>query len=82
MDRERKIDLESLPEEQFVQVSEALRGKVSEKITQTIKDINKYLNVYGLEVLLGVQIVKQGEANLIKENIMNSSGDDLEGAES
>jgi hypothetical protein len=29
--------------------------------------MNKYLNVYGLEVVLGVQIVKQGEANLIKE---------------
>jgi hypothetical protein len=67
MERIRKIDIESIPEEQYVEIEAMLRKKIKERVEQAVSDMNKYLNVYGLEVLLGVQIVKQGEANLIKE---------------
>lgn len=67
MERTRKIDIESIPEEQFLEIEAMLRKKMKEKVDQTVSDMNKYLNVYGLEVVLGVKIVKQGEANLIKE---------------
>lgn len=67
MERTRKIDIESVSEEQFLQIEQMLRKKIKEKVEQAVADMNKYLNVYGLEVVLGVQIVKQGEANLIKE---------------
>jgi len=67
MERIRKIDIESVSEEQFLQIEQMLRKKIKERVEQAVADMNKYLNVYGLEVLLGVQIVKQGEANLIKE---------------
>jgi hypothetical protein len=67
MERIRKIDIESVSEEQFLQIEQMLRKKIKEKVEQAVADMNKYLNVYGLEVVLGVQIVKQGEANLIKE---------------
>ncbi len=67
MERTRKVDIDSVSEEQFVEIEAMLRKKIKEKVDQAVSDMNKYLNVYGLEVLLGVQIVKQGEANLIKE---------------
>ena len=69
MDRERKVDVSKLSEEQFAQVQEGLSKKVKEVLEKANSDLNKYLNVYGLEALLGVQLVKQGEANLIKEHI-------------
>lgn len=69
IDRVRKIDLESLTEEQYEQVEGTLKKKVKERIDQAILDLNKYLNIYGLEALLAVQIVKEGEANLIKEEV-------------
>jgi len=69
MERIRKVDLDSMPQEQFEQVEKALGKKVQEIIGKTVTDLNTYLNVYGLEILLGVQVVKQGEANLIKETI-------------
>lgn len=67
MERSRKIDIESIPEEQFVEIEAMLKKKIKERVKLAVSDMNKYLNVYGLEVVLGVQIVKQGEANLIKE---------------
>lgn len=69
MERERKVDVTKLSEKQFAQVQEGLSKKVKEILNRTNEDLNKYLNVYGLEALLGVQLVKQGEANLIKEHI-------------
>jgi hypothetical protein len=76
MERIRKIDIESIPEEQFVEIEAMLRKKIKEMVQQAVSDMNKYLNVYGLEVLLAVQIVKQGEANLIKETIKDQSFDE------
>lgn len=73
MGRKRKIDIEALSEEQFQAVLADIQVKVREKIKTTISNLNTHLNVYGLEVLLGVQIVKQGEANLIKEEMKLSS---------
>lgn len=73
MGRKRKIDIETLSEEQFQVVLADLQVKVREKIKTTISVLNRDLNVYGLEMLLGVQIVKQGEANLIKEEMKLSS---------
>ena len=76
MERTRKIDIESVSEEQFVQIEDMLRKKIKDRVEQAVSDMNKYLNVYGLEVLLNVQIVKQGEANLIKEMAKDPSFND------
>jgi hypothetical protein len=69
MERIRKIDIDSVSEEQFLEIEAMLKKKIKEIVEKTVSDMNKYLNVYGLEALLAVQIVKQGEANLIKETI-------------
>jgi hypothetical protein len=66
MERTRKVDINNLSEEQFKSIEENLKKEVSKRIDTAVEDINRYLNVYGLEILLGVRVVKQGEANLIK----------------
>jgi hypothetical protein len=73
MERIRKIDIESVSEEQFLEIEKTLKKKVKEIIDQSVSEMNKYLNIYGLEVLLAVQIVKQGESNLLKEMSKNTS---------
>jgi len=73
MERIRKIDIDSVSEEQFLEIEAMLKKKMKEIVERTVSDMNKYLNVYGLEVLLAVQIVKQGEANLIKETVKDQS---------
>jgi hypothetical protein len=72
MERIRKIDIESVSEEQFLEIEKTLKKKVKEIIDQSVSEMNKYLNIYGLEVLLAVQIVKQGESNLLKEMSKNT----------
>jgi hypothetical protein len=78
MERIRKINIDSVSEEQFQEIEAMLRRKMKEIVEKTVSDMNKYLNVYGLEVLLAVQIVKQGEANLIKETIKDQSFNEKE----
>jgi hypothetical protein len=78
MERIRKIDINSVSEEQFLEIEAMLKKKIKEIVEKTVSDMNKYLNIYGLEALLAVQIVKQGEANLIKETIKDQSFNEKE----
>lgn len=69
MKKNKQIDINSMSDKQFLKASETIKSEVKKTVEETVQNLNKYLNIYGLEILLGVQIVKQGEANLIKEEV-------------
>jgi len=57
-ERVRKVNLELLDEETFVNVSGALGDEVRKIVDQSIKDANRVLNIYGLKTIMQIQIEK------------------------
>jgi len=55
-ERVRKIDVERLSEEQLETLEDQLQEKTSKIINDTSDRINKYLDVYGLEIKIGFGI--------------------------
>jgi hypothetical protein len=74
MDRIRKIDVETLTNEQLEDIQKKLSAKSMEILEKAKQDLNKYYNVYGLEVVLMFHAVKHGEANLIVERLKTQEG--------
>ena len=69
-DRIKKVDVENLSDDQFDQVTKALKEKVVDIIKENkptldevAGELNKYLNVYGLKAELGYNIVKNEQQN-------------------
>lgn len=62
-DRERKVNIEQLTLEQADQLSAQLGEKVKEINDRAIAEVNKLLNIYGMEAKMAVAIGKIGEFN-------------------
>lgn len=67
-----KVDLNTLSDQQLDEVRQVLSKRCLEAIEKATKDINEHAGVYGLEVILGFSLVKEGEANLIKKKASES----------
>lgn len=57
----KKINVESLSEQELKIVEETLTKKINEITTQAINKANKHLNVYGFEAIMAIQFKKLKE---------------------
>lgn len=61
-DRMKKVDLNKMSENELVELEVKLGNKTSEILNQASKDINKVLNIYGLQAKVSYVIEEiQGE---------------------
>lgn len=56
MERIKKVDLESVSEEQFEIIQEMLNKKMTEIVNKAVSDANKYLNVYGIQARMVLEL--------------------------
>lgn len=61
IDRKRRIDVNKLTNEQLAELEAKLSEKVSLIVNTAVKEANKYLNVYGLEARMHLEIGHLGE---------------------
>lgn len=61
IDRERKVDVEKLTPEQAGALSVQIGEKIKEINDKTVAEINRYLNIYGMEAKSQIVIAKLGE---------------------
>ena len=61
INRERKIDVNKLSNEQLEELQNKLSKKVSEIANNAVNEANKYLKVYGLEARMVLEIGTLGE---------------------
>lgn len=61
IERERKMNLEKLSPEQADQVSAQLGEKIKEINDKAIAEINRFLNIYGMEAKTQIVVGKLGE---------------------
>jgi len=61
MQRQRKVDVDKMSESQLRNAEEAIGRKTREITDKAVEEANKYLNVYGLECRMAIEIFKQGE---------------------
>jgi hypothetical protein len=68
INRQRKINVEKMSNEEI----EALQAKIANKIisivNNAVNEANKYLNVYGMEARMHLEIGKLGEFSEQKQN--------------
>jgi hypothetical protein len=68
INRQRKINVEKMSNEEL----EALQAKISNKIisivNNAVNEANKYLNVYGMEARMHLEIGQLGEFSEQKQN--------------
>jgi len=62
MERNRKIDLNKIPDDQAKAVEETLSKKMTEIINKALEEANKYLNVYGMEAKMLLEITEKKDA--------------------
>lgn len=74
--RIRKIDVNSLSEEQMISVQEGLGKKLSEILKSAVEQANLYFNVYGLQVTMKFEVKAQDHAETESEedNLNKESG--------
>jgi hypothetical protein len=77
MERFRKVDLNALDEDQLKQVESLLSAKVSDVVFKAVKEANEFLNVYGIQARMVMEIspkeehvnLKGEEDNVIEEEV-------------
>lgn len=60
IDRERKVDIEKLTPEQADQISVQIGEKVKEINNKAVAEVNRLLNIYGMEAKMSIVIAKIG----------------------
>lgn len=63
--RERKVDVEKLTNEQTDELSTQIGQKVREQVDETVNKINTLLKVYGMEAKMQIVLGKIGELDKI-----------------
>jgi hypothetical protein len=72
MKRYRKVDLNDLDEVQLMQVENLLSAKVSEVVSKAVAEANEFLNVYGIQARMIMELSpKEKGANLKDEEGTN-----------
>lgn len=61
INRERKVNVEKMSNEELEALQSKISNKISSIVNNAIKESNKYLNVYGLEARMHLEIGKLGE---------------------
>jgi hypothetical protein len=69
-DRVRKVDIDKLPEEDLKNLEVSLGNKLKTIFEETISKSNRYLNVYGLRVLIKYEVVP------LTDNLNTQTGTD------
>lgn len=56
IDKERKVNVEKMSNEQVDNLSERLGNKIADILNKAAEDCNRLMNVYGLEILVNYKM--------------------------
>lgn len=56
IDRERKVDLNKMSEEQLSTLEKTMSDKLQKILTNAAKEANNFLNIYGIEIKIAYEL--------------------------
>ena len=56
IDRERKVDLDKMSEEQIGMLEKKMSEKLQDILSRASKEANNFLNIYGIEIKIAYEL--------------------------